>query len=223
MGMGEEVDRRHTIAKRAAQEVRDGMIINLGIGIPTLVADYIPGEMGVFLHAENGILGFGPSPLQGEENPMLCNAGGYPVTVKPGASYFDSSVAFAITRRGKLDMTILGALEVSQEGDLANWIVPGKRVPGMGGAIDLAQKAKKVVVLTNHCNKNGKSKIVKQCTLPLTAKGCVDLIITDRAVMEVLPEGLVLKEIMEPYTIDEVIQSTEAQLVIPGRVVRLKG
>jgi len=221
MGLGETVDIRQTIAKRAAQEVRDGMVINLGIGIPTLVADYIPKDIQVFLHAENGILGFGPTPPVGEENPMLCNAGGFPVTIQPGASYFDSSIAFAITRRGKLDMTILGALEVSQEGDLANWIVPGKRVPGMGGAIDLAQKAKKVVVVTNHCDKKGKSKIVQSCSLPLTAKACVDLIITDRAVMEVSPKGLVLKEIMEPYTIEQIVESTEAKLIIPDRIRRI--
>lgn len=223
MGLGETVDSRQKIARRAAQEIRDGMVINLGIGIPTLVADYIPKDIHVFLHAENGILGFGATPAVGEENPMLCNAGGYPVTVNPGASYFDSSIAFAITRRGKLDMTILGALEVSQEGDLANWIVPGKRVPGMGGAIDLAQKAKKVTVVTNHCDKKGKSKIVQKCRLPLTAKACVDLIITDLAVMEVSKQGLILKEIMGPHSIEQVLELTEAKLIVPSQVKRIQG
>ncbi|RKD24028.1 acyl CoA:acetate/3-ketoacid CoA transferase subunit beta [Ammoniphilus oxalaticus] len=223
MGMGKNIAIRHLIAKRAAQEIKEGMVINLGIGIPTLVADYIPEDQHVLLHAENGILGTGPTPAEGEENPMLCNAGGFPVSVKAGASYFDSAIAFAITRRGKLDMTILGALEVSQTGDLANWIVPGKRVPGMGGAIDLAQKAKRVVIVTNHCNRQGKSKIVKECVLPLTAKACVDLIITERAVMEVTGSGLILTEVMEPYTIEEVIESTEADLLISNQIKWVKG
>lgn len=213
--MGKGLDVRHVIAKRAAKEVRDGMVINLGIGIPTLVADCLPDNIQVMLHAENGILGFGPTPARKKENPMLCNAGGFPVTLQPGASFFDSSIAFAIIRRGKLDMTILGALEVSAAGDLANWIVPGKRVPGMGGAIDLAQKAKKVVVLTNHTSKDGKSKIVEKCSLPLTAASCVDLIITDMAVIEVTENGLLLKEVMEPFSVDKVIKQTQAALIIP--------
>jgi acetate CoA/acetoacetate CoA-transferase beta subunit len=218
--MGKQISSRHMIAKRAAREVGNGMVINLGIGIPTLVAEYIPNHLHIMLHAENGILGFGSAPLTGEENPMLCNAGGFPVTVKPGAAFFDSSVAFAITRRGLLDITILGALEVSAKGDLANWIVPGQRVPGMGGGIDLAQKAKKVIVLTNHVSKNGESKIVKECRLPLTAKKCVDMIITDMAVMKVTPIGLELHEVMYPYTVSEVVAQTEADLVIPAYSIR---
>ncbi|MED3562707.1 3-oxoacid CoA-transferase subunit B [Bacillus xiapuensis] len=212
MGLGIEV--RQRIARRAAQEIKDGMFVNLGIGIPTLVADYIPSDIFVQFHAENGILGTGPTPAKEDSDPNLCNAGGYPVSLVKGASYFDSSIAFGMIRRGYLDITILGALEVSEKGDLANWIVPGKRVPGMGGAMDLAQKSKKVIVLMNHTNKNGDSKILKECTLPLTARTCVDLIITEMAVMEVTEQGLVLKEVMEPYTVEDVIKHTDAPLKV---------
>ncbi|MEJ9230378.1 3-oxoacid CoA-transferase subunit B [Peribacillus butanolivorans] len=216
MGMG--VDVRNRIAKRAAKEIHDGLIVNLGIGIPTLVADHLPQDIHVLFHAENGVLGTGPSPNQGEEDPALCNAGGFPITSVMGASYFDSATAFGMIRRGYIDITILGALEVSETGDLANWIVPGKLVPGMGGAMELAQKAKKVIVLMNHVNKQGESKILKKCTLPLTARHSVDLIITDMAVMEVTKEGLVLKEVMAPYTVDDVIANTEASLKIGATV-----
>ncbi|AXN38104.1 3-oxoacid CoA-transferase subunit B [Peribacillus butanolivorans] len=216
MGMG--VDVRNRIAKRAAKEIHDGLIVNLGIGIPTLVADHLPQDIHVLFHAENGVLGTGPSPNQGEEDPALCNAGGFPITSVMGASYFDSATAFGMIRRGYIDITILGALEVSETGDLANWIVPGKRVPGMGGAMELAQKAKKVIVLMNHVNKQGESKILKKCTLPLTARHSVDLIITEMAVMEVTKEGLVLKEVMAPYTVDDVITNTEASLKIGATV-----
>ncbi|KQU13138.1 3-oxoacid CoA-transferase subunit B [Peribacillus butanolivorans] len=216
MGMG--VDVRNRIAKRAAKEIHDGLIVNLGIGIPTLVADHLPQDIHVLFHAENGVLGTGPSPNQGEEDPALCNAGGFPITSVMGASYFDSATAFGMIRRGYIDITILGALEVSETGDLANWIVPGKRVPGMGGAMELAQKAKKVIVLMNHVNKQGESKILKKCTLPLTARHSVDLIITEMAVMEVTKEGLVLKEVMAPYTVDDVIANTEASLKIGATV-----
>ncbi|MBK5443221.1 MULTISPECIES: 3-oxoacid CoA-transferase subunit B [unclassified Peribacillus] len=216
MGMG--VDVRNRIAKRAAKEIHDGLIVNLGIGIPTLVADHLSQDIHVLFHAENGVLGTGPSPNQGEEDPALCNAGGFPITSVMGASYFDSATAFGMIRRGYIDITILGALEVSETGDLANWIVPGKRVPGMGGAMELAQKAKKVIVLMNHVNKQGESKILKKCTLPLTARHSVDLIITDMAVMEVTKEGLVLREVMTPYTVDDVIANTEASLKIGATV-----
>ncbi|AZV62977.1 3-oxoacid CoA-transferase subunit B [Peribacillus frigoritolerans] len=216
--MGMAVDVRNRIAKRAAKEIHDGLIVNLGIGIPTLVADHIPQDMHVLFHAENGVLGTGPSPDPGKEDPALCNAGGFPITTVLGASYFDSATAFGMIRKGYIDITILGALEVSEKGDLANWIVPGKRVPGMGGAMELAQKAKKVIVLMNHVNKQGESKILKTCTLPLTARKSVDLIITDMAVMEVTEEGLVLKEVMAPYTVDDVIRNTEASLKIHAAV-----
>ena len=216
--MGMAVDVRNRIAKRAAKEIHDGLIVNLGIGIPTLVADHIPQDIHVLFHAENGVLGTGPSPDPGQEDPALCNAGGFPITTVMGASYFDSATAFGMIRKGYIDITILGALEVSEKGDLANWIVPGKRVPGMGGAMELAQKAKKVIVLMNHVNKQGESKILKACTLPLTARESVDLIITDMAVMEVTEEGLVLKEVMAPYTVDDVIRNTEATLKIHAAV-----
>lgn len=220
MGMGEDV--RNRIARRAAEEIQDGMIVNLGIGIPTLVANHIADGIHVLFHAENGILGTGPSPEEGIEDAVLCNAGGFPVTIVPGASYFDSSLAFGMIRRGYLDITILGALEVSERGDLANWIVPGKRVPGMGGAMELAQGAKKVIVLMNHVNKDGESKILRECTLPLTAKSCVDLIITEMAVIEVTNAGLTLKEVMAPYTVEEVIASTAAPLIIPAVVTSIE-
>ncbi|PJN90617.1 3-oxoacid CoA-transferase subunit B [Bacillus sp. mrc49] len=216
MGMG--VDVRNRIAKRAAKEIHDGLIVNLGIGIPTLVADHLPKDIHVLFHAENGVLGTGPSPNQGEEDPALCNAGGVPITTVMGASYFDSAAAFGMIRRGYIDITILGALEVSETGDLANWIVPGKRVPGMGGAMELAQKAKKVIVLMNHVNKQGESKILKKCTLPLTARQSVDMIITEMAVIEVTEEGLALKEVMAPYTVADVIANTEATLKIGAAV-----
>ncbi|MBD8589734.1 CoA transferase subunit B [Peribacillus simplex] len=216
--MGMAVDVRNRIAKRAAKEIHDGLIVNLGIGIPTLVADHILQDIHVLFHAENGVLGTGPSPDPGKEDPALCNAGGFPITTVMGASYFDSATAFGMIRKGYIDITILGALEVSEKGDLANWIVPGKRVPGMGGAMELAQKAKKVIVLMNHVNKQGESKILKTCTLPLTARKSVDLIITDMAVMEVTEEGLVLKEVMAPYTVDDVIRNTEASLKIHAAV-----
>jgi len=216
--MGMAVDVRNRIAKRAAKEIHDGLIVNLGIGIPTLVADHIPQDIHVLFHAENGVLGTGPSPDSGKEDPALCNAGGFPITTVLGASYFDSATAFGMIRKGYIDITILGALEVSEKGDLANWIVPGKRVPGMGGAMELAQKAKKVIVLMNHVNKQGESKILKSCTLPLTARKSVDLIITDMAVMEVTEEGLVLKEVMAPYTVDDVLRNTEATLKIHAAV-----
>jgi len=190
------------------------MLVNLGIGIPTLVGDYIPDEIKVMFHAENGIVGTGPAPESGLEDPNLCNAGGLPTTILPGASYLDSSIAFAIIRRGLLDLTIMGALQVSQSGDLANWIVPGKRVPGMGGAMELAQKAKRVVIVMTHVDSSGRPKILSECTLPLTAKGAVDLIITDRAVIEVKDQELVLKEVFKPHTVQEVIKLTGAELIV---------
>ncbi|MCM3706363.1 MULTISPECIES: 3-oxoacid CoA-transferase subunit B [Cytobacillus] len=212
--MGVGVDVRNQIARRAANEIKDGMIVNLGIGIPSLVSNHIPEEIHVMFHAENGILGMGESPEKGFEDEMLCNAGGFPVTLVPGASYFDSATAFGIIRSGYLDITILGGLEVDEQGDLANWIVPGKRVPGIGGAMELANKAKKVIVVMNHINKNGDPKILKKCSLPLTAKKCVNLIITDMAVIEVTEEGLLLKEVMSPYTVKEVLENTEAELQV---------
>ncbi|WP_257350459.1 3-oxoacid CoA-transferase subunit B [Pseudalkalibacillus decolorationis] len=212
MGLGAET--RGRIAKRAAQEITKGMVVNLGIGIPTLVGDYLKPELGVMLHTENGILGMGPSPDPGTEDGHLSNAGGYPVTLNEGASYFDSATAFGIIRKGYLDLTILGALEVSEYGDIANWIVPGKRVPGMGGAIDLAQKAKKVIILMNHTNKDGASKIVEHCTLPLTVQKGANMIITEMAVFQINVDGLELIEIMSPYTLEEIEQATDADFKV---------
>ncbi|PEA53417.1 acyl CoA:acetate/3-ketoacid CoA transferase subunit beta [Bacillus pseudomycoides] len=208
MGMG--VDVRNKIAKRAAKEIQNGMIVNLGIGIPSLIPNHLPDDMHVMFHTENGIVGMGPTPVKGEEDENLCNAAGLPTSIIAGASYFDSSTAFGMIRKGLLDITILGSLQVSEKGDLANWIVPGKRVPGIGGAMDLAQKAKRVVVVMNHVDKYGKAKIVSECTLPLTSKRCVDVIITDMAVMEVTSEGLVLQELMSPYTVEDIKKCTEA-------------
>ncbi|MCG7406840.1 3-oxoacid CoA-transferase subunit B [Paenibacillus sp. ACRRX] len=219
MGMGEEV--RCRIARRAAQEVVDGMVVNLGIGIPTLVPNYIPTDVHVLIHAENGILGSGPTPAQGKEDPYLCNAGGYPISLVEGGSYCDSAVAFAMIRTGRIDMTILGALEVSERGDLANWIVPGRRVPGIGGAMELAQKAKQVVVLMNHLNHAGESKLKPQCTLPLTAPECVDLIITDMAVFRVGSQGLILCEIMAPYTVEQVLYYTDARVCLAEHIITI--
>lgn len=209
---------RERIARRAAAEIEDGMVVNLGIGIPTLVANFVSGNSGVMFHGENGVLGIGPSPQAGQEDPALCNAGGIPITAVSGASYFNSADAFGIIRKGLVDISILGALEVSAEGDLANWIIPGKRVPGIGGAMELAQKAGKVIILMNHVNKEGDSKILPACSLPLTAKRCVDLIITEMAVMEVTADGLMLKEVMAPHTVESVIRHTEAELIIPSAV-----
>ncbi|PLT34966.1 3-oxoacid CoA-transferase subunit B [Bacillus sp. V5-8f] len=219
MGLGTEI--RHKIAQRAAMEISDGMLVNLGIGIPSLVPDHLPAGHSIMFHAENGIVGMGKSPKEGEEDAHLCNAGGYPVTLRNGGSYCDSTTAFGMIRKGLIDVTILGALQVSENGDLANWIVPGKRVPGMGGAMDLAAKAKKVIVLMNHRDKNGKSKLVKRCTLPLTAKRCVHMVITEMGVFLVMKDGLLLTDLFLPYTIDEVKASTEAKFDISDSLTLL--
>ncbi|WML47850.1 3-oxoacid CoA-transferase subunit B [Neobacillus sp. PS3-34] len=206
MGMGVEL--RNRIARRASEEIQNGMVVNLGIGIPSLVPDFLEKNMTVMFHAENGILGMGSSPAVGEEDENLCNAGGFPVTLISGGSYCDSSIAFGMIRSGRVDLTILGSLQVSSKGDLANWIVPGKKVPGMGGAMELAQKAKKVIVVMNHCDKNGDSKIVTSCTLPLTSANCVDIIITELAVFEVKDQQLWIKELFAPYDLQAVKAKT---------------
>jgi len=205
---------KEIMARRAAKEIEAGSIVNLGIGMPTLVADFIPEGKHVLLHGENGLLGIGPSPARGEEDPLISNAGGLPCTIGKDGSFFDSALSFALIRKGLIDLTILGTLEVSQNGDLANWIIPGKLVPGMGGGMELAQRSKKVLVLTRHVNKKGESKIRRECTLPLTARGCVNLIITDLAVMEVTTEGLLLKEIFPHSSLEEVMKKTEAELIV---------
>jgi acetate CoA/acetoacetate CoA-transferase beta subunit len=212
MGMGNAI--RNKIARRAALEIEDRMIVNLGIGIPSLVPNHIDKKLNVMIQAENGVIGIGATPAHGLEDENLCNAGGLPVTATIGASYFDSSIAFGMIRRGYVDITILGSLQVSEKGDLANWIIPGKRVPGMGGAMELAQKAKKVIVVMSHLNKNGDSKIVDTCSLPLTSHACVDMIITDMAVIKVTSNGLLLSEVMAPFTPEEVTAQTTAKLTI---------
>jgi len=195
--------------------------VNLGIGIPTLVANYLPSGVEIFLQSENGILGMGPAPRPGFEHPQLINAGGMPVTFLPGAAAFDSAMSFGLIRGGHVDATVLGALQVDEEGHLANWMIPGKLVPGMGGAMDLVTGAKKVIVAMQHVNKNGTSKIVKKCSLPLTSIRRVNLIVTDMAVIEVTENGLILKEVAPETTVEEVIKATEAKLAIPDKVVQM--
>ena len=212
------LDKRAMIGARIAKEFKDGDYVNLGIGLPTEAANHIPEGISVIFQSENGLLGAGPKPPEGQEDKDMINAGGGYITCIPGASFFDSATSFAIIRGGHIDATVLGALQVDQEGNLANWLIPGKMVPGMGGAMDLVTGAKKVIVAMEHCDKYGNSKILKKCTLPLTAKGKVNLIITDMAVIEVCAEGLYLREIAAGLTLENVIQATEAELILPERV-----
>ncbi len=201
------------IARRVAKEFNDGDVINLGIGLPTLAANYIPQGVDIILHSENGFVGLGPAPAEGEEDPELTNAGSLPASIVPGGMYFDSAMSFTIIRGGHLNATVLGALQVDEKGNLANWIIPGKLVPGMGGAMDLVGGAKKVIVSMQHTAK-GNHKILKECTLPLTAAGKVDMIITEMGVMEVTEKGLLLTEKNPEFTLEEVQAATEAKLII---------
>ncbi len=202
------------IAKRVAQELKDGDVVNLGIGLPTAVANYVPEGMEVLFQSENGFIGLGPAPEEGKEDKDIVNAGGQYVTILPGGAFFDSATSFGIIRGGHVDITVLGALQVDEEGNLANWMIPGKMVPGMGGAMDLVVGAKKVIIAMEHTVK-GNHKILKKCNLPLTAVKVVDMIITEMGVMEVTEGGLVLKEINPEYTVEQVQEATEAQLIIP--------
>lgn len=209
---------RELIARRIAKEFKDGMVVNLGFGMPTMAANYIPEGTNVVLQTENGGLLFGPKPSRDEADPDLANAGGEPITMLPGASSFDIAFSFCIIRGGHVDATVLGALEVDQAGNIANWKIPGKFVPGMGGGMDLLVGAKKVITALSHTDKKGNPKILKKCTLPLSAAGVVDLIITEKAVIEVTKDGLVLKEVAPGITVQEVIEKTEADLIIPEKV-----
>jgi acetate CoA/acetoacetate CoA-transferase beta subunit len=209
---------KNRLAKRAAREVKEGMVVNLGIGIPSLVPNHLPSGYEVIFQSENGIVGIGAAPDKGSEDENLCNAGGFPVSLINGGCYTDSAAAFAMIRRGKIDLTILGSLQVSEKGDLANWIIPGKKVPGMGGATELASKAKKVIVLMTHLDKYHHSKLVKECSLPLTAKQCVSMIITDRGVFTIDKGRLTLIEVFRPYSIEEINNSTEAEFFISPQV-----
>jgi acetate CoA/acetoacetate CoA-transferase beta subunit len=202
---------REVIAKRVAQELKDGDVVNLGIGLPTLIPNYLPEGIDVVLHSENGMIGIGPTPKEGEEDPHFINAGGGAILPAKGAASFDSATSFAIIRGGHVDISILGALQVDERGNLANWNIPGKMVPGMGGAMDLLTGTRKVILAMEHTAK-GKAKIMKECTLPLTAKGQVDMIVTEMCVIDVTPAGLVVKELHSEFTREEVEAATEATL-----------
>lgn len=211
------MNEKQIIANRIAKEVKDGDVVNLGIGLPTLVANYIPEQIDVTLHSENGFIGLHQVATGDEINPDIVNAGGQPVTVKPSAVFFDSGMSFSLIRGGHIDITVLGALEVDEKGNLANYMVPGKMIPGMGGAMDLVTGAKKVIVAMTHTAK-GSIKILKNCTLPLTGKKVVDLIITELAVLEVTEKGLLLKEIHESATVEKVLELTDAHVIVPENI-----
>jgi 3-oxoacid CoA-transferase subunit B len=213
---------KNQIAKRIAKELKHNYYVNLGIGIPTLVANYIPEGIDVEFQSENGILGMGPFPFEGDEDADLINAGKQTITTLPGASFFDSALSFGMIRGQHVDLTILGAMEVAENGDIANWKIPGKMVKGMGGAMDLVASAENIIVAMMHVNKAGESKILKKCTLPLTGVGCVKKVVTELAVMEITPQGFKLLERAPGVTVEHIIASTEATLIIEGSVPEME-
>lgn len=206
------------IAQRIARELKDGMYVNLGIGIPTLVANYVPSGMTIILQSENGLLGMGPFPIEGEEDADTINAGKQTITTLPGSSIFDSAMSFGMIRAGKVDLTVLGAMEVSENGDIANWKVPGKMVKGMGGAMDLVASAKNIIVAMQHCDKAGNSKLLKRCTLPITGLGCVKKIVSDLGVFDVTPDGFKLLERAPGISVEEIKSKTEGKLIVEGKI-----
>jgi len=214
-------DIKEIIARRAAKELKDGDVVNLGIGLPTMVADFLPPGVDIVFQSENGIMGMGPTPDADKVNPDITNAGGKPVTVKKGAMFFDTATSFCIIRGGHVDVTILGALEVDEKGNIANWIVPGKMVSGIGGAMDLVVGAKKVIVTMTH-TQNGKLKILKQCTLPYTALGVVDIIITEMGVFEITRGGVVLTELHPDFTVEQIQQATEAKITVSPNLIPMR-
>lgn len=209
---------KNQIAKRIAAELKDGYYVNLGIGIPTLVANYIPEGIEVVLQSENGLLGMGPFPFEGEEDADLINAGKQTITTVPGSAFFDSAMSFGMIRAGRVDLTVLGAMEVADNGDIANWKIPGKMVKGMGGAMDLVASAKNIIVAMQHTNKVGESKLLSKCTLPITGLGCVKKVVTELGIFEITERGFELKEIAPGVTLDEVRAKTEGRLVIEGNI-----
>ncbi|MBZ4654846.1 MAG: Butyrate-acetoacetate CoA-transferase subunit [Peptococcaceae bacterium] len=213
---------REVVAKRIARIFKAGDVVNLGIGMPTVVANYLPAGVNIMLHSENGFIGLGPTPQAGQEDKDVVNAGGQPVTIVPGGACFDSAMSFAIIRGGHLAATVLGALQVDEKGNLANWMVPGKMVPGMGGAMDLVAGARKVIVAMEHTTKEGSPKILKKCTLPLTAAEEVDIIVTELGLMEVTIKGIVLRELAPGVTIEEIQSKTEAKLIIPEKIIAME-
>ncbi len=209
---------KEQIAKRISKEVKDGYYVNLGIGIPTLVANYVPKDISVEFQSENGVLGMGPFPFEGEEDADLINAGKQTITTLPGASFFDSAFSFGMIRSQKVDLTILGAMEVSEKGDIANWKIPGKMVKGMGGAMDLVASAENIIVAMMHVNKAGESKILKECALPLTGVNCVKRVVTELAVMDVTPDGFKLLERAPGVSVEDIVKATEADLIVEGEI-----